>query len=295
MSKELLASGCVAWRRGADGPEIAVVHRPRYDDWSLPKGKLERGETLLACAARETVEETGLAVRLGARLGEVHYDTARGPKTVHYWAGEIRSGAFEPNDEVDELRFLDPQKAARLLTYPHDAAVVNRFVEIGVPTSTILLVRHAEAGNRAKWDGDDDLRPLSATGREQVEQLDELLPLFGPDRVVSAPPLRCRDTVAPVAAAAGLQIGIEPALGERGYQTDPGAGLARFRELAAQPGVTIVCSQGGVIPDLVAALVGEADLGVDPGTVAARKGSTWVLTFVDGALRAADYYPTPTG
>ncbi|MGI5125280.1 NUDIX hydrolase [Pseudonocardia sp. CA-107938] len=291
------AAGCVAWRVGPAGVEVALVHRPRYDDWSLPKGKLDPGETLLACAVRETAEEAGLAVRLGARLGRVSYTGPTGPKVVHYWAAEVRGGAFTPNDEVDELRFVDLAKAARLLSYPHDAGVLRRFAAIGVPGSTVLLVRHAKAGSRSQWDGDDDQRPLSSTGRDQAAQVTKLLPLFGPDRVSSAPPVRCIDTVATFAAAAELTIGIEPLLGEAGYWADPDAGVDRVRALAAAPGVTVLSSQGGVIPDVVAALVEESgqDLGVDLADVPSRKASVWVLTFAGGRLRAADYYPTPTG
>jgi 8-oxo-dGTP diphosphatase len=297
MNEPVLAGGCVVWRPGTDGPEVAVVHRPRYDDWSLPKGKLDRGETLTACAVREVAEETGLVVRLGARLGLVHYLGPTGPKEVHYWAAQVRGGAFSPNDEVDELHFLDVATAARRLSYPHDADVLRRFAAIGVPGSTVLLVRHAKAGNRAQWDGDDDLRPLSSTGHDQAAQIAALLPMFGPDRLASAPPVRCVDTVAPFAKASGLAVGSEPLLGEDGYWDDPGAGLERLLSYATEPGVTAICSQGGVIPDVVASLVERSgrDLGVDPGDVPSRKASTWVLTFAGGELRAADYYRTPSG
>jgi 8-oxo-dGTP diphosphatase len=297
MTEPVLAGGCVAWRPGADGPEVAVVHRPRYDDWSLPKGKLERNETLRACAVRETAEETGLAVRLGARLGRVRYAGPTGPKEVHYWAAQVRGGEFTPNDEVDELYFLDLVKAARRLSYPHDAGVLRRFATIGVPESTVLLVRHAKAGSRKQWDGDDDLRPLSSTGHDQAHHLAAILPLFGPDRLVTAPPIRCRDTIAPFAAAARLPITTDPVLGEEAFWADPDAGLERLQALMAVPGVSVLCSQGGVIPDAVAAVAdGRAiDLGIDLDDVPSRKASTWVLTFADGGLRAADYYPTPTG
>ena len=297
MTEPVLAGGCVAWRPGADGPEVAVVHRPRYDDWSLPKGKLERNETLRACAVRETAEETGLAVRLGARLGRVRYAGPTGPKEVHYWAARVRGGEFTPNDEVDELYFLDLVKAARRLSYPHDAGVLQRFAAMGVPESTVLLVRHAKAGSRKQWDGDDDLRPLSSTGHDQAHHLAAILPLFGPDRLVTAPPIRCRDTIAPFAAAARLPITTEPALGEEGFWADPDAGMERLQALVAEPGVSVLCSQGGVIPDVVAAFADEStvDLGIDLDDVPSRKASTWVLTFADGRLRAADYYPTPAG
>jgi 8-oxo-(d)GTP phosphatase len=280
----ILAAGAVLWRRAGDEPEIALVHRPRYDDWSLPKGKVDRGETLPFAAVREVAEETGHTARLGPVLGEVRYEVLEGPKTVRYWSARAVDGAFTPNHETDELRWCSPDDACGLLSYRRDIEVLHRFREVGVPDSLVLLVRHAKAGSRNQWDGDDDLRPLSSTGHDQAGRLAALLPLFGPERAFSAPPVRCRDTVAPL----GLTVGEEPLLGEEGYWDDPAAGLARFREIAALPGVTVVCSQGGVIPDVVGALTG-------PDEVPSRKASTWVLGFGCGELRTADYYPHPTG
>ena len=143
--------------------------------------------------------------------------------------------------------------------------------------------------------GDDRLRPLSAAGQKQAQQIAELLPLYGPDRVVSAPQVRCRDTVAPLADALGLPIADDPLLSEPSYADDPDATLKRVRELAAQPGVTVVCSQGGVIPGVVAALARDAALpvAVDVDDVPSKKGSTWVLGLRDGALVSADYLGRP--
>jgi 8-oxo-dGTP pyrophosphatase MutT (NUDIX family)/phosphohistidine phosphatase SixA len=294
---DVLAAGAVLWRPGTHGVEIALVHRPKYDDWSFPKGKLDAGETMPVAAVREIAEETGQACRLGPLLGDVRYAVAEGGKLVRYWAAEARGGEFTPGAETDELRWLDAATAAGLLSYPHDLAILERFAALGPPVSVIALVRHGKAGSRSQWDGDDALRPLSGSGQEQAGQLDVLLGLFGPDRVLSAPPVRCRDTVAPLASRLALPIGEEPLLGEAGYMADPGVGLARLRELAHVPGVSVVCSQGGVIPHLVGTLAGDADLlGVDPGDVPARKGSTWLLTFgADAALLAADYYEHPRG
>jgi len=104
---------------------------------------------------------------------------------------------------------------------------------------------------------------LSTAGQKQAQAIADLLPLYGPDRVVSAPQVRCRDTIAPLADALGLPITDEPLLSEPGFADDPDATLKRARELAAQPGVTVVCSQGGVIPDVVAALARDAAVPVD--------------------------------
>jgi 8-oxo-dGTP pyrophosphatase MutT (NUDIX family)/phosphohistidine phosphatase SixA len=292
---DVLAAGAVLWRPGTHGVEIALVHRPKYDDWSFPKGKLDSGETMPFAAVREIAEETGQASRLGPLLGDVRYSVPEGGKLVRYWAAEARGGEFTPGSETDELRWLDAVQAADLLSYRHDLEILQRFAQVGPPVSVIALVRHGKAGSRSQWDGNDALRPLSGSGQEQARQLDGLLGLFGPDRVISAPPVRCRDSVAPLAHRLALPIGEEPLFGEICYREDPAAGLACVRELAGVPGVTVVCSQGGVIPHLVETLAAVLP-GVDPGDVPARKGSTWLLTFgPDAALRAAEYYEHPNG
>jgi 8-oxo-(d)GTP phosphatase len=294
---DVLAAGAVLWRPGTHGIEFALVHRPKYDDWSFPKGKLDSGESMPFAAVREIEEETGQTSRLGPLLGDVRYAVAEGRKLVRYWAAEARGGEFTPGSETDELRWLDPASAAELLSYPHDLDILHRFAHVGPPIAVIALVRHGKAGSRNQWDGDDALRPLSGSGHEQAWQLDRLLGLFGPDRVITAPPVRCRDTVVPLADRLALPITDEPLLGESGYMEDPAAGLARIRALAAVPGVTVACSQGGVIPRIVGTLAAGAGLpGVDPDDVRAKKGSTWLLTFgPDAALRTADYYEDPTG
>lgn len=293
---DVLAAGAVLWRPGTHGPELGLVHRPRYDDWTFPKGKLNTGETMPFAAVREVVEETGQRVRLGPVLGDVHYSVAEGQKMVRYWGAEARGGEFVAGGETDELRWVDVQQAVDMLSYRHDHEVLQRFAEVGTPTSVVLLVRHAKAGNRSDWAGDDDLRPLSGTGRKQARQMAGLLVLFGPERISSAAPVRCRESVAPLAEMLGLSALDEPLLGEHGFYRDTAAGLTRFRELAQEPGVTVVCSQGGVIPDIVAALATGSDVSVGPEDVPAKKGSTWVLTFCkDAELCTADYYPHPTG
>lgn len=292
---EVLAAGAVLWRPGPAGqPEVALVHRPRYGDWSFPKGKLDSGESMPFAAVREIAEETGYRATLGAQLGDVRYAVPEGRKLVRYWVARAREGGFEPNAETDELRWLSSGHAAALLSYRHDVEVLRRFISLGRPTSVVVLVRHAKAGRRSRWTGPDELRPLSGSGHEQARRVTGFAALFGPDRIASAPPIRCRDTVVPLAETLGLAVAEEPLLGEDGYWVDPAAGLARFRELAARPGVTVLCSQGGVIPDVVGALAGGLP-GVDPDDVPSRKASTWLLTFDRDRLRSADYYAEPTG
>jgi 8-oxo-dGTP diphosphatase len=123
---EVKAAGGVVRRRGERGHEIAVIHRPRYDDWSLPKGKLDPGETWEEAALREVQEEIGLRCTLGEELPPVSYADNKGrAKVVRYWVMDDCEGSFTPNDEVDEVRWLPPAEAVRVLSYPHDRRLVE--------------------------------------------------------------------------------------------------------------------------------------------------------------------------
>ncbi|MEW1903557.1 MULTISPECIES: NUDIX hydrolase [unclassified Streptomyces] len=123
----ILAAGCVLWRPSPSGRgiEIALVHRPKYDDWSHPKGKLKRGETAEECARREVLEETGRRCELGARLSTVHYTVAGRPKEVAYWSARALDGAFTPSREVDALLWLPPGRARPRLTRPRDRDLLD--------------------------------------------------------------------------------------------------------------------------------------------------------------------------
>src|ERR687886_1549296 len=195
------AAGGDLWRlaEGA-GIETALVHRPKYDDWSLPKGKPEEGEHLLETAVREVAEETGLDVVVGRRSVRTEYEVAEGPKRVDYWLMRVVGGAFEPNAEVDELRWLPVEEACALVSHEHDRAVLADLARTDVPrTPSLLLVRHASAGDRSDFDGPDELRPLDRRGLAQARRLAEVIPLFRPGALATAEPVRCRETLAPLA------------------------------------------------------------------------------------------------
>jgi len=291
----ILAAGGLLWRPGPAGePEVCLVHRPRYDDWSLPKGKLDGDEDPLAAAVREVREETGVRAVVGRRLETQEYALGEDRKVVEYWSMTPAGGTFDATHEVDSLLWLAVPAATRRLSYAQDREFVRSFGALPVPTATVLLVRHAKAGSRAKWHGEDAQRPLDATGRRQAEGLRHPLRWFGPTSVHAAELLRCTETVAPLAADLGLPVEPEPTLSEETYEKDPEAGLQRVLAAAAAGGVTLLCSQGGVIPDLVDQLTARD--GVRPGRragskIPARKSSTWALTFAGSTLVAADYYP----
>jgi 8-oxo-(d)GTP phosphatase len=294
------AAGGVVWRtKGNEHPddvEVAIVHRPQYDDWSIPKGKCARGEPLVECAIREVFEETGYRVRMGRFLGEAHYMKVSAgeerPKVVYYWALRADGGLFTPTQEVDGLRWLAIDDARAMLTRATDREILGRFAEGPIFTSTVLLVRHASAGSRSDWEEDDRLRPLDSKGWEQAEQLVRLLSRFGVGRIISADFVRCVQTVGPLSEAIGVPIEEEPLTSELGYPGNEATALDFFRSVGTPEGAVVISSQGGVVPDLLERLAKEDDYNL-PQDIEAKKGSTWSLSLEGPRLVAAEYFPPP--
>ena len=277
------AAGGVVWRDDGGPLRIAVIHRDRYDDWSLPKGKLNHGESRLSAAVREVHEETGAVVAATRRLIETAYLVDDVPKTVQFWAMRYRSGEFTRNSEVDDLRWLPLPEARTALTHDVDRSVLDAFAARPVPQSVIVLLRHAKAGRRTQWQGDDRLRPLDKAGRLQARELPAFLSAFTPVSVVSADRVRCVQTLEPFAVATGMDLAISPAFSDESYLDDPEATRNELLALAKSLPAAVVCSQGIAVPGLVTDLTGLED-------TRARKGAAWVLSFADGAVVSADYY-----
>jgi 8-oxo-dGTP diphosphatase len=273
----------VLWRPATGGGiEICVVHRPRLRDWSLPKGKLDGDEHPLVGAVREVFEETGVRGHPQLRLPEVSYVMANGvPKTVDFWlmrADDAPAAPITDTDEVDALAWLPPAAAAERLSYPDDRRLVEYVAGLPPITALTLLVRHAHAGERKSWRGDDNLRPLDELGRAQADQLAVVLALFEPRRLYAATPLRCQQTLQPLADKLGRPIVVDSAFAEPGDLAELPAkvqiALARLAELRTGE-TAVICSQGKVIPPLLAALTGAAD----PEQYKTPKGGGWLLTW----------------
>jgi 8-oxo-dGTP diphosphatase len=293
-NKATLAAGAVLWRPSDDGdePEVALVHRPRYDDWSLPKGKVDAGENEPMTAVREVREETGYRCHLGRRLATVTYRVEeQGMKKVRYWAARVVEGDFAPNDEVDELKWLPVSAAMKQLEYAADRKVLRRFAKVPADTKTTLIVRHGTAGSKSRYKGDDRLRPLDKAGRAQAESLVGQLLAFGGDTLYAADRVRCRQTIEPLADELGVPIHDEPLLTEEAYADNPKPARRRILEIAAAAGTPVICTQGKVIPDLIAWWC-QRD-GVRPDKSRNRKGSTWVMSSWQGHLVAADHIDSP--
>jgi 8-oxo-(d)GTP phosphatase len=293
-SKKVLAAGAVLWRSSDDGgePEVALIHRPRYDDWSLPKGKVDVGESEPVTAVREIREETGYSSHLGRRLTSVSYPVeTQGIKKVQYWAARTVDGEFTPNDEVDEVKWLPVSAAIKQLQYPHDRKVLRRFAKLPADTKSILIVRHGTAGSKSRYKGDDRLRPLDKHGRAQAESLVGQLLAFGADTLYAADRTRCHQTIEPLAEELGVRVHSEPLLTEEAYADDRKAARRRILEIAATDGTPVICTQGKVIPDLIDWWCARD--GVRPDKSRNRKGSTWVMSSWQGKLVAADHIGSP--
>jgi 8-oxo-dGTP diphosphatase len=273
-SPEVRAAGGAVLRAGPGRQlEVLLVHRPGHRDWTLPKGKVEPGETEEDCALREVTEETGLDCLLGPELGASRYRDRRGrDKGVRYWAMTVRDGGFVANDEVDEVRWMSVPAAGRQLSYPGDRGILDT-IEPAL-ASLVLLVRHAKAGDRERWTADDRLRPLDERGRRQARAMVAPLAGYGVTRLVSSPYVRCVQTLEPLSAHLGMPVDHDAAIGE-------GMPVEKARTLIARlgPGPVVLCTHG----DVVEALVGEGE--------PKKKGSTWLLARREKGIQPIRYWP----
>lgn len=214
---DVRAAGVVTFRPGR---EVLLVHRPKYDDWSFPKGKLERWEHATAAAVREVAEETGLHVRLGPPLPDQRYPTGRRMKTVHYWTGRTVAdddvSHYRPNDEIDDVRWVPVAEAAELLTYEFDRETLEHAKAVRRKTHALVLLRHAQARSRRTWRGDDRDRPLLRTGEAQADRLVPVLAAYDAAAVVSSSSKRCVQTVQPYVETTGYELDARKRLSEEG-------------------------------------------------------------------------------
>ena len=278
-SKLIKAAGGVAWRPGPDGqPQVLLVHRTRYDDWSLPKGKTEPGELLPVTAVREVREEGGAQLALGRRLVSVRYQVGGRPKRVHYWAARVAAldERAVPNSEVDEIAWVDAAHAVEHVSYRHDHGVLADFARLPAQTVPLILLRHAKAVQKSGWKHADHRRPLDDSGRADAKALAELLDCFAPRvglagraTLITSPAARCVETLRPFAELSGAPLREEPSLYLHHHQPstavtdDVGRSItALVVEAIATGEPTIICAHRENLPDLQAAVL--AALGLTP-------------------------------
>lgn len=272
------AAGGIVWRprrprkaaaNGKDRVEVLLVHRPGYDDWSFPKGKPDRGESLPVTAVREIEEETGYPVRLGHPLPETLYRVRGGMKRVSYWVARPtgRPRPFTPNAEVDEVRWVRVREARKLLTYDHDRMLLKAFTALrdakAHRTRTVIVLRHSQARVRTAWKRNDLDRPLTKPGEAQSAKLAPLLWAYGASRVVTSPAVRCTQTVEPYAASVKALLEVDDRLSE---ETKPKLVSRSIETILERKRPTVVCTHRPTLPWVF------ATLGIEPHELAPGEG-----------------------
>lgn len=289
-SESIWAAGCVVARPSKKGnARYLIVHRPRYDDWTLPKGKLDAGETFLEAAMREVKEETGIVGKRARFIGSIGYVTQAGnAKVVRWWLTTVKRGSFSPNSEVDQIKWVSFRKGLERLTFRNDRRVLDRANDMYNERSagTIYLVRHGSAGTRSDADPDDSRRSLDKKGKKQAKAIRDMLTAHPVSRIGSSGYARCIATTQPLAKRLGVPVETEGALVEG---THPHRLVSLIAELQSESAV--LCSHGDVISDFVGHLFAEG-VPMD-GPRAWKKGSIWELRTINGRVTSGRYISHP--
>ncbi|NPD03980.1 NUDIX hydrolase [Nocardioides sp. zg-1308] len=281
--RDVRAAGAVVTRRGGD---VLLVHRPKYDDWSFPKGKLDPGEHAVTAAVREVAEETGLHVRLGPALSPQRYRLTNGRwKSVAYWTaravGSDDVSRYCPNDEIDRVEWVDWSEAVVRLTYPHDRETLAEARPLRRRTRALVVLRHGKARSRAAWRGDDRLRPLLRVGEVQAQRLVPLLAAFDVTAVHSSSSTRCTQTVAPYVDTTGWPVKLYDELSEEDSSVD--AVVELVDDLLDGDEAAVLCTHRPVLPTVLDALQ-VPDVSLEPGSMLVvhhRKGKVVATEVVD--------------
>ena len=257
----VLAAGAVCWRLVDGKAQILLVHRGDRADVSLPKGKLDPGETLPQTAVREIAEETGLAITLGAPLGTVEYTLPNGrEKVVYYWSSEIDDDAiaastFSPNAEIAAVEWATLDKARKKLSYAHDHDVIDRFEERLLAgrarTFAIIALRHGTAVPPSTWDGPDSTRPLMQRGADQALSVAPAIAAYSPRKLISSTAARCLATIAPLAGLVGLPVKESKAISQDAWEDATGDVEKVVAKRLRKRTTAVLCSHGPVLPDII--------------------------------------------
>ncbi len=261
LPETVYAAGTVCWREIKGVIHLAVIHRTVQRDDTFPKGKLDPGESLPQCAVRETWEETGLSVTLGAPLGQTRYELPNGKtKEVHYWAAEVsdeaaKSSVFTPNEEVSSVRWLPIHKVAKELTYDLDRHVLELFNALVATEAhksfALIILRHAKALDPLTYHKADQTRPLAEYGLRQAEHIVPSLQAWGPAKIISSSSIRCIQTVEPFAAAREKRITTSDDLSQHTFRGASQEITDIIDRRLHKRKNAVICSHGPVIPVLI--------------------------------------------
>ena len=261
---KVLAAGGILWRKDQGELKVLLIHRTRYDDWSWPKGKLDKGEHIAEAAVREIREETGLKVNLGTKLYEIEYELEKNKtKLVHYWAVEVtekslKKQTFKPDDEVGALAWMSVKEAKKKLTYKHDVAPLDALVSLDrsndLATKPVIILRHAKATPRDEWKKGEASRPLLPAGKEQAAILKSVLAAYGPKLVVTSSWRRCLDTVLPFVQKSKAKLVERSQLSEFGAKNGPQRSRKLIQNLVVANIATVICSHRPALPVIIDSL-----------------------------------------
>lgn len=288
------AAGAVLWRRLSDDlVQVALIHRPKYQDWSFPKGKVEIGESDISCAYREVMEETGFDSQFGPELCKVEYPVGDQLKVVRYWSAQAIGDPKNVLDvnEVDQLIWVTISDAYQKLSREGDKEVLKNFEIYGVDTTPLILLRHGKAITREEWEGDDGDRPLAQIGQIQSKRmLSKYLP-FAISEIHTSDAVRCYETVAPMARAMSLDMIYWSELSEYAFAKDKKAAINVVNDIIESETRAIVCGHNPVLPGIVAKFIGKKNFKqLDHGLL---PGEAWILHHRDGEVIAIDWMEAP--
>lgn len=284
------AAGALLWRENSDlALEVALIHRPQYDDWSLPKGKVEMGETALQCAYREVFEETGIRATFTRQLETIDYEESGEVKRVKYWAAHcaLNNIEFAPNEEVDQMKWLSASQALEQATHDSDKSIIETFMSQEQHTDTLIILRHAKSLERGDWDEEDSLRTLDETGFDQAQLLIKHLAPFAIDELYTSDYTRCVQSVSPLAHARGLSITTVPSLNEESFELDPEKAITFANALKQDEKNILICSHNPVIPSMLRGILNTKLKNKD--LIKLEPGDAWIVHRVRGEIVGLDY------
>ena len=294
MISPILAAGAVLWRKSEKKKiEVLIIHRPKYDDWTFPKGKAEIGEPLIACAYREVLEETNIETAFGPYLGEVEYLTNDGKKKVSYWAAKvIKEKDFKPNTEVDQLKWVEVKKVKELLTLNTDKKILEQFLKIEPDTKPFILLRHAKAVTRDEWQGEDDDRPLDSYGQNQAKRLLAMYQVFNLEQIHSSDAVRCYDTVVAIAKGLNIKLEVTGKLSEDTYKKDKEKAFDYANDLMKSNESVLLCSHNPILPKMLNKLTKKSEVDADEGKLLPADG--WVIHRIGKEVIQIDRIDSPS-
>ena len=284
------AAGALLWRETTERTiEIALIHRPKYDDWTLPKGKIEEGETAVQCAYRELIEETGITASFTRQLGTVEYEESGQRKRVIFWAAQCAKDAsqFIANEEVDQLEWLSPELALSKATHESDQQIIENFLSQSPRTDTLIILRHTKALERGDWDEEDSQRTLDELGFDQAQLLIKHLQPFAIEEIYTSDFTRCVQTVTPLAHSRGLSITQVPSLNEYTFNEDPLRAVSFANALKQDEKNILICSHNPVIPTMLRGILNTKLKNKD--LIKLEPGDAWIVQRVQGEIVGLDY------